>query len=190
MPIKDAKPGARTALRSLGAGALLDIGFYTLTWASMILDASPSRILANDPKISSSMIFHSETDPEGKVDEQVAVVLTYTDLKAQAVCTASMLHKTPDEFARVIGSKGIISVVGPAASKPSSLIVKVSGQEELVLDFEVPGWGFHYEADAVAEDIKAGRKENQICPLNETLKVMSWMDAARAQCGLVYPQEE
>lgn len=190
MPIKDAKPGARTALRSLGAGALLDIGFYTLVWASMILDVSPSRDLSISPGISSSMTFHSETDPERMVDEQVTVVLNYPDLRAQAICTASMLHKTPDEFARVIDSKGTISVLGLAASKPSSLVVKVSGEEDLMLNFEVPGWGFHYEADAVAEDIKAGRKENETCSLNETLKIMSWMDTARSDCGLVYPQEE
>ncbi|KAL1845005.1 hypothetical protein VTK73DRAFT_1347 [Phialemonium thermophilum] len=192
MPICEGDPSRRTASRELGAGALLDIGIYTLTWASMVLDAHPSRRAAKapEPSLTASMVFASEVDPDKQVDEQTAVVLRYPDLKAHAVCTSSLLYKTGDVFARIHGARGSISVGGPAASKPSFLLVNVQGEPEERLDFAVPGWGFHYEADAVAQSIREGKTENETCPLDTTLTIMARMDEARRQCGLVYPGEE
>lgn len=187
MPPSKADAKARTAKLALGAGALLDIGIYSLTWASMALDTA--RDSATEPDLTAKMLFCSETDEDKKFDEQTTVILQYGDLKANAICTCSLQYKTGDEFARVEGEKGSISVGGVATSKPGYLVVRTDGEEKR-LDFEVPGWGFHYEADAVAEDIKAGRTENETCPLDTTLMMMKRMDAARAQCGLVYPQEE
>ncbi|PSN66001.1 NAD(P)-binding protein [Corynespora cassiicola Philippines] len=190
MPIGGAaNPDARVVSKALGAGALLDIGIYSLTWASLALDTSPKRNKNVSPEITSSMLFFDETDESKKIDEQDTVVLRYPDIKAQAVCTSSLLRKTPDEFGLVSGSKGTIAIGGVATSKPGFLVVRVSGEEEKKIDFDVPGYGFHYEADAVAEDIRAGRLENQTCPHETTLTIMSRMDTARSQCGLVYPQD-
>ncbi|CAG9961984.1 unnamed protein product [Clonostachys byssicola] len=187
MPISTADPARRTASRALGAGALLDLGIYTLTWASLTLDKAVS---SKSPKVMASMAFASETDPEKKVDEFTSVVLQYPDLKAHAMCTSSLLYKSAEEFAHVYGSKGSISVGGHMASRPQYLVVRLNGEEERRLDFEVSGFGFYYEADAVGADIRAGRLENSTCSLDSTLAIMSRMDNARAQCGLVYPQEE
>ncbi|KAF5027832.1 hypothetical protein F66182_59 [Fusarium sp. NRRL 66182] len=190
MPITDADPTKRTASRSLGAGALLDIGIYTLTWASLVLDTASSLQSRVQPSLTASMTFASETDLDKKVDEQTCVILRYPDLKAHAICTSSLLYKSGEEFARIQGSQGSISIGGPAASKPVYLVLRVKDKKEERLDFEVPGFGFHYEADAVAHDIKAGRTQSEICPLSTTLTIMSRMDDARSQCGLTYPQEE
>ena len=43
MPIASLSPSARTADPSLGVGCLLDIGIYTLTFASLILDQHPDN---------------------------------------------------------------------------------------------------------------------------------------------------
>ncbi|KAI9038747.1 Gfo/Idh/MocA family protein [Aspergillus affinis] len=190
MPIAEADPTRRTASRALGAGALLDIGIYTLTWASLILDTSPDRLANTNPSLKASMIFGSETDLDKKVDELTSVILQYPDLKAHAICTSSLIYQTGEEFACVVGSKGSIAIGGPGTSKPDYLVVRLNGEEDKRLDFEVPGRGFHYEADAVAEDIRAGRLENDTCSQHTTLTIMSRMDDARSQCGLVYPQEE
>lgn len=187
MPV-DSNSKARTASRALGAGALLDIGIYSLTWASMALDSVPA-VSKSNPDVVAKMIFCSETDLDKKFDEQTSILLQYKDLKATAICTCSMRYKTGEEFARVEGSEGSLSVGGLAASKPGYLVIRKDGEEKR-LDFEVPGWGFHYEADAVALDIKAGRVENEICPMSTTLTILKRMDEARAQCGLIYPQEE
>lgn len=190
MPISSANPEARTASRSLGAGALLDIGIYTLTWASLIFDKAPGRQAEVVPGLTAAMTFYNGGDPSSRVDEQSTVVLNYSDLKAQAVCTSSLLYKSREEFACIEGPKGSIAVGGVAASKPGFLVVRIAGQEERKIDFDVPGIGFHYEADAVAEDIRAGRQENAVCSWNDTLTIMERLDAARSICGLTYPQDE
>ncbi|CAH0054576.1 unnamed protein product [Clonostachys solani] len=187
MPISIADPTRRTASRALGAGALLDLGIYTLTWASLALDTALS---SRHPNVVASMAFASETNPDKKVDEFTSVVLQYPDLKAHAICTSSLLYKSAEEFAHVYGSKGSISVGGHMASRPQYLVVRLNGEEERRLDFNVPGFGFYYEADAVGADIRAGRLENRTCSLDSTLAIMSRMDNARVQCGLTYPQEE
>lgn len=191
MPIGKADPEARVASKSLGAGALLDIGIYSMTWASLILDKSPNRHTEISPEISATMTFHDEKlEPAERIDEQVTAVLKYPELKAQAVCSASLLYKSGEEFARIEGSKGSIAVGGVAASKPGYLVIRVQSEEAKRLDFEVPGFGFHYEADAVAEDIRAGRQQNRICSWNDTVTIMSRLDAVRKTCGLIYSQDK
>ncbi|KAJ4986956.1 dimeric dihydrodiol dehydrogenase [Stagonosporopsis vannaccii] len=191
MPIAQADPKARVASKSLGAGALLDIGIYSLTWASLVLDKSPGRRPETSPELSASMIFQDETlPPADRIDEQVTAVFKYPDVKAQAICSASLLYKNKEEFARVEGSRGSIAVGGVAPSKPGYLVIRVHGEEEKRINFEVPGFGFHYEADAVAEDIRAGRRENASCTWSDTLTIMSRLDAVRSQCGLAYEADE
>ncbi|KAF2020420.1 NAD(P)-binding protein [Aaosphaeria arxii CBS 175.79] len=190
MPIGKADPQARVASKSLGAGALLDIGIYSMTWASLILDKSPHRQAEESPSINATMTFHDETlNAAERIDEQVTAVLKYPDIKAQAVCSASLLYKGREEFARIEGSKGSIAIGGLAPSKPGYLVIRIQDQEEKRLDFEVPGFGFHYEADAVAKDIRAGRLENEVCSWSDTLTIMSRLDAIRSACGLTYSQD-
>jgi dihydrodiol dehydrogenase / D-xylose 1-dehydrogenase (NADP) len=47
-----------------------------------------------------------------------------------------------------------------------------------------------WEADAVALDIAAGRKENEIMPVEESLRMMRLMDDIRKAGGLKYPQDK
>ena len=51
------------------------------------------------------------------------------------------------------------------------------------------GRGFFWEADAVAADVVAGRKENAVMPLAETVRVMKVMDSIRKQGGAKFPQD-
>ena len=49
--------------------------------------------------------------------------------------------------------------------------------------------GFFWEADAVAQDIAAGKTENTVMPLDESLRMMRLMDGIRKDCGLRYAQD-
>lgn len=182
MPIKGRNPESRTVSKKLGAGALLDLGVYSLTWASLVLDT----VSGASPEISANMVFSDHEQPDNRVDEQVAIVLQYSQQRAQAICTASLLYKTPEIFARIEGSKGTILVGGVAASKPGFLVVKPRDGEEKKIEFPVEGRGFYYEADAVALDIQAGRLENATCPLSTTQRILSRMDSIMGVCGLSY----
>ena len=58
------------------------------------------------------------------------------------------------------------------------------------LKFNQEGWGFYYEADAVALGIAAGRKENAIMPCSETVRVMEIIYEVRRQAGLRFFQND
>lgn len=182
-PISALLASSRLADLALGAGALLDIGIYTLTWVSIILEQHPDRSVESSPTVASSMSFN------GGADEMTSMILNYKDLRAQAICTTSMRYKSAPEFCRIEGDKGTVLIGGAAAAKPGYLIVKMKGEEEKRTDFDVPGWGFYFEADAIAEDLRNGRKEDVRIPLAESLRVMKLMDSIRAQNGLRYQQD-
>lgn len=184
MPLSSMAPGSRTADPSLGAGALLDIGIYTLTWASLILDSHPDNAGAKPPTISSSMSIVNG------VDEMTSVLLNYQQLKAKAICTSSMRYKSGEEFCRIEGENGMIIVGGLAASKPGFLIIRLKGKKEERKEFEVQGMGFHFEADAVADDLRMGRTESSLMPLAETKRMMKLMDRIRKANGLRYVQDK
>ncbi|RDW80350.1 hypothetical protein BP5796_05048 [Coleophoma crateriformis] len=185
MPISKLPPSARTADPALGAGALLDVGIYTLTWAAVIFDQHPvQKASGQEPLVASSMSL------TGGADDITSVILNYPALHAHAICTCSMNCRSGPEFARVEGSLGTISVGGPAASKPEYLIVKKKDGQEEKLEFKFEGWGFFYEQDAIAECLAKGEKECSVMPLDETSRIMRLMDQIRAANGLKYVQDD
>ena len=126
------------------------------------------------------------------VDETTAILLNYKDIGCQAICTSTYGSPGKKEFCRIEGEKGEI-VIGAtiAASNPGWLEVKVSGREERIDVKRMEGAkGFYFEADAVAEDLRAGRLENDVCPLGESVRIIGLMDMVRKMNGLRYPQDE
>ncbi|KAH7183301.1 uncharacterized protein B0J16DRAFT_307585 [Fusarium flagelliforme] len=183
---------------ALGAGALLDIGFYTLTFASIILgDWKVGKEHPKPTKVLSSL------DMANGIDEANIVVLEYPSAKGvkTGVCTSSFRYRGPDEFGRIEGSNGSITLFGPAVSVPGGFRVTVGQRpgppepdNRETRTFNVKRHegtlGFYWEADAVAQDIANGRTENAIVPLDETLRMMELMDEIRAANGFKYPQDD
>lgn len=184
---------------SLGAGALLDIGVYPLTFASLILgDFKVGKAHPRPRNVVSSL---SLVDG---VDASNVVVIGYDvpDRKGKktAICTSTFLYKSSDEFARIEGSAGEIVIFGPAGSVPIGFRIKSGPQlgfgetdtrEERTYRVDKPAGtlGFFWEADAVAQDIAARRTEDSTMPLEESLRMMRLMDQIRQQGGLFYPQD-
>lgn len=79
---------------------------------------------------------------------------------------------------------------GIAASAPASFTVEIKDEKPQKYNFERIGKGFYWEADAVALDIAAGRKENGTMPWAETLRMMEVMDHIRRQGGAKFPQDD
>lgn len=162
---------------ALGAGTLLDVGIYSLTWG--LLAVGPQ---AGDPKIIASQ------ELVNGVDAATSMILSYPQGQ-QAILTSTSLHKTPSAFCRIEGADGAVVVEGGAASIPGFFTVYPDEGEPKRYDFEKPGRGFYYEADAVAVDIAAGRRENEIMPWAETIRVLGILDEVRRQGGAKFPQE-
>ncbi|KAJ3528487.1 hypothetical protein NM208_g10174 [Fusarium decemcellulare] len=180
--IESRGPESRLKNPALGAGSLLDIGIYSLTWGLVNLDPGVGD-KAKTPKIAAA-----QTLVDG-VDFGSSIILLYPDGK-QGILTSNVTVKTEAEFCRVEGKKGHIVVEGFAASVPQSFTVYKDGEEEeKKYEFERPGKGFYWEADAVALDIAAGKTESDVMPWAETVRVLEILDEVRTQGGAKFPQD-
>ncbi|MFP6642863.1 MAG: Gfo/Idh/MocA family oxidoreductase [Candidatus Latescibacterota bacterium] len=166
-------PEGRLFNLALGGGALLDVGIYVISMASMILGPRPSRV-ASTTQIG-----------ETGVDEQSAFLLQYPGGEL-AVLSCAVRTGTAVE-ARIFGTEGSILLHGPFF-KCGALTVNRGGEEEHI-DLPLEGNGYNYEAAEVGRCLRAGLKESDVMPLDETLALMELMDSIRAQWGLSYPME-
>ena len=166
-------PQGRLWNPELGGGALLDVGVYNLSLASMVF-GTPEQIVS---------LAHLGTT---HVDEQAAMVLGYPEGK-MAVLHTTIRLRTPME-ACLIGTEGMIRIHSPWWNPPG-MTLSVAGQKDVVLKDAKIGNGYNYEAAEVMACLRAGQLESAIMPLEETLAIMRTMDQLRAQWGLKYPME-
>jgi predicted dehydrogenase len=163
-------PKSRLFDPALGGGALLDVGIYTLSYASMVFGSQPERIQAD------------ATLGETGVDEQNAELLTYAD-GAQAQLT-SAIRVTTEQRVRISGTEGSITVPDFWHATAATL-VKADGSMENATGES----GYHFEAAEVMRCVGDGRLESEEMPLDETIDIMRTMDAVRVLIGLKYPME-
>lgn len=174
---------------SLGAGSMLDIGIYPLTWTILMLDPNPPD-KPEDPKIMAAQSFSQG------IEVTTSVILHYPSSGRQGIVLATTERKTgdPSIVVTIDGTDGFIEVEGAAPSHPTAFTVypKWTGAEKpqgKKYDYKQAAQGFIYEADNTALDIAAGRKESAIMPWSETIRVMDMMDDIRRQGGTKYPQD-
>jgi predicted dehydrogenase len=167
-------PQSRLFDPHLGGGALLDVGVYPVSLASMVFGAAPSRI--------NGMAHLGQTG----VDEQSAVILGY-DQGQLAILAAAVRTEMPQE-AVLIGTEGQIRIHTPWW-RPTTLTLSRAGQEDESLHLPYEGNGYNYEAAAVMDCLRAGRTESDVMGLDETLAIIQTLDRIRAQWGLRYPME-
>lgn len=166
-------PKGRLFDPALGGGALLDVGIYTISMASMVLGPHPDRI--------ESTVTMGETG----VDEQSAFILGYEGGELAVLYTA-VRTSTPVE-ARILGTEGRILVHAPFYK--SAKVTLQAGDRMEEVDLPLEGNGYNYQAVEVMSCLRNGRTESDIMPLDETVALMEVMDQIRSQWGLKYPME-
>jgi predicted dehydrogenase len=166
-------PRRRLIDPALGGGALLDLGVYTVSLASMIF-GEPARIASL-----------AELGPTG-VDEQAGILLGYGRGRLAILFTAIMT-RTPTE-ATLMGTQGFLRIHAPMF-KATRLTLARTGRGERVITERMRGNGLNYEAAEVMRCLRSGALESPAMPLDETLSIMRTMDAIRDQWGLRYPGE-
>ncbi len=158
----------------LGGGALLDVGIYPISLASLVFGAPPARV---------SSLAHLG---QSGVDEQAAMIFGY-DQGQLAVLSSATRTNTPQE-AVISGTTGQIRIHTPWW-KASTLTLSVQGEEDQVLRLPFEGNGYNYEAVEVMDCLRGSKTESDVMPLDETLAIMRTLDQIRAQWGLSYPME-
>lgn len=169
----DVDPKSRLFDPRLGGGALLDVGIYPVSLASMLF-GPPTRI--------TGMAHLGKTG----VDEQAAIILGYAEGQLAILATA-VRTDTPTEVV-LLGTKGRIRVHSPWYYG-TTLTLSVKDHEDVTMRLPYRGNGYTHEAIEVMRCLREGKLESDTMPLDETFSIMETMDAIRAQWGLRYPME-
>ncbi len=149
---------------ALGGGALLDLGVYVVSFASMVL-GRPSRIV--------SMVDPAFTG----VDGQTSMIFGY-DSGAQALLTCTLRAKSPTR-ATIVGTEARIEIDGDFYA-PTTVTLIPRGGSPTTVSFADEGRGLRHQADEVARRLAAGDTESPLMPLGETVSIMATMDAVLA----------
>lgn len=156
-----------------GGGALLDVGIYPLSFASMIL-GTPTKI--------TSLAHLGQTG----VDEAAAIILEHAPGQL-AVLTTAIRIDTPVE-ATIMGCKGRIRIHPPFIA-PNKITISQTDKPDQVIEIPYDGNGYNYQAAEAMRCLRTGKTESEIMPLDESYQIMQTMDKMRAQWGLKYPME-
>jgi predicted dehydrogenase len=158
-------PGFRLFAPQLGGGALLDLGVYPVSFASMIL-GTPDRIVSiSEPAFTG-------------VDAQTSMLFGYEG-GAQAVLTCTLRAKSPTR-ASIVGTDAMIELDGDFYAPTAVTLVPRRGEPTRVVSTH-EGRGLRHQADEVARRLAAGALESPLMPLDETISIMDTMDRVLAQ---------
>jgi predicted dehydrogenase len=158
-------PEFRLFAPELGGGALLDLGIYPVSFASMVL-GTPNRIVSiSDPAFTG-------------VDAQTSMLFGYEN-GAQAVLTCTLRAYSPTT-ASIVGTDARIEIDGDFYAPTSVKLVPRGGEPTLVTS-EHQGRGLRHQADEVALRLAAGDLESPMMRLDETISIMETMDTVLAQ---------
>jgi predicted dehydrogenase len=158
-------PGFRLFAPELGGGALLDLGVYPVSFASMVL-GTPDRIVSLiDPAFTG-------------VDGQTSMLFGYAS-GAQAILTCTSSAKSPTRGA-IVGTDARIEIEGDFYA-PTSFTLFTRAGDPTYFEASDEGRGLWYEAEEVARCLREGLLESPLMPLDESVSIMETMDAVLAQ---------
>ena len=163
---------ARMVERDLGAGALLDMGIYPLTFARMML--GPFTSVAATATLA----------PSG-IDLDVALAATHEGGAVSAL-TTSMTSDSP-RTATIATDEGRLDVPADFHHPPYVVWTPRSGDPERIeTPAPVLGTGLGNEAAHVQDCLRDGLSESPLVPRSQTLDLLGVMDDIRRQIGVHY----
>lgn len=168
-------PDSRVYNKTLGAGALLDLGIYP-TMLSLAMFGQPAR----------EDIYAMATFTQTDVDESCAFMFRYPNKRMMlGHCTISA---NTSLTAALYGTEGSILLHPRWHHTPKLTVSRYEGRTEHKHDIDLPyeGHGYHYEAAHVMECLEKAMLESDIASLELTLGLTETLDAVREEIGLEY----
>ncbi|MGN6609503.1 MAG: Gfo/Idh/MocA family protein [Jatrophihabitans sp.] len=167
-------PGHRLYDPAAGGGALLDLGVYPVTLATLFL-GRPDRIEAM-----------GTLAPTG-TDVTVLQQWHYDDGRlAQLYCSAA----GPSPFGALVnGTDGWIGIE-PRMHRPQRLVVQSGDEQEVIPAVPSPGNGYRFQVAEVERCLREGLLESPAIPLDDTVMIMEILDEVRRQLGVRYPADD
>lgn len=152
-------------------GCLLDVGCYSLAFATMAFGLGPIGISAQG------------TLCETGTDEQTAMILKYP---AGGLAILSCANRTHTHHRGVIvGTTGKIYVEQFTWAHGATLLR--DGQEPLIIEPKLPLPASCYQAIETMRCLRLGLAESPLLTAAEAIERMEIMDEIRRQIGVVYP---
>ncbi|MFF1818270.1 Gfo/Idh/MocA family protein [Kribbella sp. NPDC058245] len=164
---------ARLLDPALGGGSLMDGGIYPMTFAYMAL-GRPAEV-----KAVASL-------NEDNIDLNVAMAWRY-DSGAVAALTCGLKSQNP-WVASVSGPEGSLQL--PHRFHHPEYYVRHTAAGAERIDVPAHGLGYHYEATAVMDALRAGHIEVPALPHTGTLEILELLDETRSQIGVRYPGDD
>ncbi|KAK9447369.1 uncharacterized protein V1518DRAFT_420803 [Limtongia smithiae] len=184
-----------------GAGAILDMGVYALTWADIAFGGNPAA------KVSYASTIEYDTGKD-KIDDINTIVVSAPDSVAIVTTSLTLAGSAthPDKLSvpkvspsvRIEATNAQVSIPFPLI-RPQQLQIEWydiphldAGNNEFreLVDKPVErGWGLWYEADVIAAYIRDGKK-GVVIGEEESVRVLGWMDSARKMAGIVYDADQ
>ena len=152
-------PNFRLFSPELGGSAMLDLGVYPVSFASMLL-GTPSRMAAMvDPAFTG-------------VDGQASMIFGY-DTGAQALLTCTSAARSATR-ACVTGTEARVEIDADFYAPTSFRLISRSG-DVTPYTFDVAPRGLRYQAIEVAKCLEEGILESPVMPLDESVSIMHTM---------------
>lgn len=164
-------PASRLFNTDLGGGSLLDIGIYPCFLALLLL-GKPEQIIA------------SANIGQTQVDESCGFLFKYPQ---QLAILDSTIKAQTDTVALIYGDKGSIKI-NSRWHEPTSLTLKIEGEDPRDLFFDYKSKGYSYEAIEVMKCVREGKKESSTLPLSFSVDLMETLDSIRSKAGIYYPK--
>ena len=188
----DYDPHSRMFDPHLAGGSLLDIGIYNLALSRWVLQQSPGPNRVRGPDTCSSACpeplhiqTHAVLAPTG-VDQRISALLEFpSGVSVQFVCG---FDSTSDNSMHILGAHGAI-VLERNFWQATAATLHLKSQPPLTSQAPFRINGFEGEIEEVIRCVRAGLTESPRMPHAETLALVRWMDAIRAQVGVRYPFE-
>ena len=164
----------RIARPELAGGALLDLGVYTLNFASMAFGDDVARMESSVAMLDTG------------VDHTENITLHYRD--GRTACLTSTAMAQTNRQGVICGDKGFVTVDNINNPQVISVYDRTcTGVPVETLHVPQQITGYEYQVEACMRALEAGALECPEMPHSETLHIMRTMDALRAQWGMRYP---
>ena len=185
----DYDPQSRLFNPQLAGGSLLDIGIYNLALSRWVLQRCPGNVQKPGPDFCPEPLqlqAEAVLAPTG-VDQRISALLTFENgVSVQFVCG---FDSSSDNSMHILGTHVAI-VLERDFWQATSATLHRTGQPPQAEQAAFRINGFEGEIEEVVRCVRAGLRESPRMPHAESLALIRWMDAIRAQVGVRYPFEQ
>lgn len=164
-------PESRLLDKSLGGGALLDIGIYPLFLSTLLL---------GEPK---SLKAEAILAPNG-IDMFCSVIGSF-DHNVKAIMESSFLTDTPTE-AFIYGNKGYIKMHRKFHQTETLEVHLYENNTTHKIQLPITGNGYVHEIEHVQEHLQHHKTESDLLPLETSLNLINNLDRIRSLIKLEY----